>query len=183
MLFRYGNGMIPAATAPPAPAGQPDAQPRTADTPSQASTDIYLLAAHPSWRESRVNCQMLDLARAAPRVEVRDLYASYPDFVIDVAAEQAALSRATLVVLLHPIQWYAMPPLVLHGAHSSGQPAIDQHTDTFAQRLASYPDWPELDDLESCPACVVPLHDRHDRRDRPAPSKAWPGYAAKAPHS
>ena len=50
---------------------------------------------------------------AAPgRLEVRDLYALYPDYLIDVAAEQAALAAARLVVWQHPIHWYGMPPLM-----------------------------------------------------------------------
>ncbi|WP_454907702.1 glutathione-regulated potassium-efflux system oxidoreductase KefF [Variovorax gossypii] len=72
---------------------------------------IYVLAAHPHWRDSRVNRRMLAAARAVPDVEVNDLYGSYPDFSIDVEEEQARLAKASLVVLLHPIQWYSMPAL------------------------------------------------------------------------
>lgn len=74
-------------------------------------TDIYVIAAHPDWRESRVNRLLLNAAHSLGRVQVQDLYTSYPDYAIDVAAEQAALARAQLVVLLHPIQWYSMPAL------------------------------------------------------------------------
>ena len=56
--------------------------------------DIYVLAAHPDWRESRVNRALRDAAHSLSRVQVRDLYTSYPDYAIDVAAEQAALARA-----------------------------------------------------------------------------------------
>lgn len=72
---------------------------------------IYLLAAHPNWRESRVNRELLSAARATPGVTVQDLYGRYPDYDIDVAAEQANAAAARLIVLLHPIQWYAMPAL------------------------------------------------------------------------
>jgi putative NADPH-quinone reductase len=52
-------------------------------------------------------------AVAAPgRIEVRDLYALYPDYLIDIAAEQTALAAAKLVVWQHPIHWYGMPPLL-----------------------------------------------------------------------
>jgi hypothetical protein len=40
-------------------------------------------------------------------VEIRSLYQLYPDFNIDIAAEQEALSRADLVVWQHPMQWYS----------------------------------------------------------------------------
>ncbi|MGH8845752.1 MAG: NAD(P)H-dependent oxidoreductase, partial [Polaromonas sp.] len=76
-----------------------------------ASPDIYVIAAHPTWRESRVNRPLMEAAQALPLVQVRDLYSSYPDYAIDVAREQAALAQARLVVLLHPIQWYSMPAL------------------------------------------------------------------------
>jgi len=76
-------------------------------------SDILLLAAHPDLAQSRVNQRLLHAARqAAPRVAVRDLYALYPDYAVNVAAEQAALAEARLVVWLHPIHWYNMPPLM-----------------------------------------------------------------------
>ena len=80
-------------------------------TDPSTGTDIYVIAAHPDWRDSRVNRPLMDAATSLSRVEVRDLYSSYPDYAIDVAAEQAALAKAKLVVLLHPIQWYSMPAL------------------------------------------------------------------------
>jgi glutathione-regulated potassium-efflux system ancillary protein KefF len=43
---------------------------------------------------------------------VRDLYALYPDYLIDIAVEQAALKAAKLVVWQQPIRWYSMPPLL-----------------------------------------------------------------------
>ncbi len=83
---------------------------------------VLVLAAHPDLRLSRVNRRLLaaaqELVAAAPAqpggtsVELRDLYALYPDYLIDVPAEQAAAARADLIVWQHPIQWYAMPPLM-----------------------------------------------------------------------
>ena len=76
--------------------------------------DVVVIAAHPHLERSRVNRALLNAARKldAARVEVRDLYALYPDYWIDVAAEQAALAAARLVVWQHPIHWYGMPPLM-----------------------------------------------------------------------
>ena len=79
--------------------------------PTRPDPDIYVLAAHPDWHESRVNRPLMDAAQSLNRVQVQDLYSSYPDYAIDVATEQAALAKAQLVVLLHPIQWYSMPAL------------------------------------------------------------------------
>ncbi len=76
--------------------------------------EIVVLVAHPQQEHSRVNHALMHAAaRAAPdRVEVRDLYALYPDYLVDVAAEQAQLADARLVVWQHPIHWYGMPPLM-----------------------------------------------------------------------
>ena len=77
----------------------------------EPSPPVLVLAAHPDWRESRVNRRLFEAAQAAPTAAVRDLYSLYPDFDVDVAAEQEAAQAARLIVLLHPIQWYSMPPL------------------------------------------------------------------------
>jgi len=76
--------------------------------------DVLVLAAHPHLEHSRVNRVLAQAASALkPRdVEVRDLYALYPDYLIDIEAEQAALARARLVVWQHPIHWYSMPALM-----------------------------------------------------------------------
>jgi glutathione-regulated potassium-efflux system ancillary protein KefF len=73
---------------------------------------VYVLAAHPNWRESRVNRLLLEQAQGLPDVRVQDLYQSYPDYDIDDPREQEAAQAADLIVLLHPIQWYSMPPLM-----------------------------------------------------------------------
>jgi len=76
--------------------------------------DVLVLVAHPDIARSRVNRALAAQARLLPSdaVEVRDLYALYPDFVIDIEAEQAALARARAVVWVHPVQWYSMPALM-----------------------------------------------------------------------
>ena len=87
---------------------------RTTPSPPIGQSDsggIYLLAAHPNWRESRVNRRLLHSAGTVATVLANDLYTSYPDYCIDVSAEQAKLAAAQLVVLMHPIQWYSMPAL------------------------------------------------------------------------
>ena len=202
--------------------------------PSLPVARIVVLCAHPQLEHSRIT-QVLARAAASAGladVELRDLYALYPDYLIDVAAEQAALADAALLVWLHPVHWYGMtpmlklwadevlafgwaygpggtalrgkdlwlavstggsaeayrpdglnryffdaflppyeqtaqlvglrflPPLVLHGAHRASEAEIETHVQTFAARLASYPDWPEIEDLPACEAPEVPAGDR-----------------------
>ncbi len=81
-------------------------------TPQASRSPVYVLAAHPNLRESRVNRRLQDVARALPGVDFNDLYTSSPDYDIDVPAEQARAQAAQLIVLLHPIQWYSMPALM-----------------------------------------------------------------------
>jgi glutathione-regulated potassium-efflux system ancillary protein KefF len=72
---------------------------------------ILVILAHPQLEHSRANRALADAARAAG-IEVRDLYARYPDYLVDVAAERSALAGVDLLVWLHPIHWYGMPPLM-----------------------------------------------------------------------
>jgi glutathione-regulated potassium-efflux system ancillary protein KefF len=75
---------------------------------------ILIIHAHPYPQRSRAGHALLAAVRDLPGVEVRSLYDRYPDFDIDVAAEQAALARAELVVWLHPVYWYSVPAMLKH---------------------------------------------------------------------
>ena len=75
---------------------------------------ILVIHAHPYPRTSRAGAALLAAIRDLPSLEVRSLYDLYPDFDIDVAAEQAALERADVVVLMHPLYWYAVPAILKH---------------------------------------------------------------------
>jgi glutathione-regulated potassium-efflux system ancillary protein KefF len=83
------------------------------DSVNESPPDVIVLVAHPALEQSRVNLRLMQAAQqAGPRVEVRDLYALYPDFLIDVAAERERAAKASLIVWQHPIHWYSMPPLM-----------------------------------------------------------------------
>ena len=96
----------------------PIVPPPASALPVAAGAEILVLVAHPELEQSRANRRLLSEARklqsASPagRIEVRDLYALYPDYLIDIPAEQAALSAARLIVWQQPIHWYGMPPLL-----------------------------------------------------------------------
>jgi glutathione-regulated potassium-efflux system ancillary protein KefF len=75
---------------------------------------LLLLFAHPYPDRSRANQALLEAVRDLPEVERRSLYDLYPDFDIDVPSEQAALTRAKVVVWQHPTYWYAPPALLKH---------------------------------------------------------------------
>ena len=75
---------------------------------------ICVIYAHPYPSHSQANRALLRAVRSVAGVEVRSLYDLYPDFDIDVAAEQAALTRARLIVWMHPVYWYSVPGLLKH---------------------------------------------------------------------
>jgi glutathione-regulated potassium-efflux system ancillary protein KefF len=72
---------------------------------------ILLIYAHPHPARARANRALIDAAAAVPSLVVRRLYDLYPDFDIDVAAEQAVIAAADVLVLQHPLYWYSVPAL------------------------------------------------------------------------
>jgi len=75
---------------------------------------ICVIHAHPYPHRSRTNRALADALAALPGVDLRTLYELYPDFDIDVTAEQQALDRARLIVWMHPVFWYSVPALMKH---------------------------------------------------------------------
>lgn len=75
---------------------------------------ILIIHAHPYPSRSRATHALLQAALTLPEVTVHSLYERYPDFDIDIAAEQAALAEAHLTVWLHPFYWYSAPGLMKH---------------------------------------------------------------------
>lgn len=79
-------------------------------------TTTAVLLFHPHLDASRVNARLAQAARSAGTperpLEVRDMYGLYPDFRIDVAAEQAVLEACDRIVLQFPMYWYSSPALL-----------------------------------------------------------------------
>ncbi len=66
---------------------------------------------HPYSHFSRVNIRLLDSISRIPRLQIHSLYDEYPDFFIDVEAEQRLLRQYELIVFQHPFYWYSAPAL------------------------------------------------------------------------
>ena len=73
---------------------------------------ILVLFAHPKISDSIVQAQMLQAISGLEGVTIHDLYAAYPDFLIDVDHEQALLLAHDLVVFQHPFYWYSAPAII-----------------------------------------------------------------------
>ena len=71
-----------------------------------------IISGHPDLNLSNANKAVLARVEGLPGVTVRRLDALYPDFGIDVPAEQAALLEADTVVLQFPFHWYSVPALL-----------------------------------------------------------------------
>lgn len=73
---------------------------------------VLVIFAHPAIHKSRVNRLMIEHLRDLEQVRIQDLYSLYPDFYIDVEAEQKLLGSAELVIFHHPMFWYSCPSLL-----------------------------------------------------------------------
>ena len=73
-------------------------------------TSIFIF--HPNLKEgSKVNKALADAAEAAG-LEVRDMYALYPDFQVNTKEEQALLEGTDRIILQFPMYWYSTPALL-----------------------------------------------------------------------
>lgn len=74
---------------------------------------ILVISGHPDYKRSLANRAILDeFHRLVPEAEIVRLDALYPDFKIDVEAEQRRLVEADTVVFEFPIYWYSAPSLM-----------------------------------------------------------------------
>ncbi len=76
-------------------------------------SNILVISGHPNLEQSSTNTVILEqLHSELGNVEIRRLDSLYPDYQIDVAAEQQALIAADAVVLQFPFYWYSTPALL-----------------------------------------------------------------------
>lgn len=72
-----------------------------------------IILAHPNIEQSVVNKTWIaSLPAGSADVHVHDLYKIYPDWKIDVAAEQKLMESHDRIILQFPIFWFNMPPLL-----------------------------------------------------------------------
>lgn len=71
-----------------------------------------VIFSHSYQNMSVANKAVMEELAKLPDTEIRNLEKLYPTGQIDVAAEQAALEAADLIVIEHPIFWYATPSLL-----------------------------------------------------------------------
>jgi glutathione-regulated potassium-efflux system ancillary protein KefF len=121
---------------------------RTAETAHR--TVITVVYAHPHPIRSRGGRALVDAVRDLPGLTVRSLYDLYPDFSIDVEAEQRALAASRLIVWQHPFYWYSVPALLklwfervlAHGwAYGEGGTALRGKDCLWVATTGGPPEW------------------------------------------
>ncbi len=73
---------------------------------------IVILIFHPMLHKSRVNRVLIKAANELEGVNCRYMYDLYPDFQIDIQAEQEVLLQHDIIIWQHPFYWYSSPALL-----------------------------------------------------------------------
>ncbi|MBQ1543826.1 NAD(P)H-dependent oxidoreductase [Caulobacter sp. CCUG 60055] len=81
-------------------------------THAPSNRNLLLVLAHPALERSRANRALLKAAKVCAGVTFDDLYELYPDFMVDVDAEQKKLVDHDVIALQFPLYWYSVPSLL-----------------------------------------------------------------------
>lgn len=76
-------------------------------------SNVLVISGHPALKNSWANIEILNcLEKSIPGINIRRLDSLYPNYQFDIAAEQAAMRAADILVLQFPFYWYGMPALM-----------------------------------------------------------------------
>ena len=73
---------------------------------------ILIVFGHPAFRRSKINAALRRAVENLEGITFHDLYASYPDFLIDVPHEQRLCENHDVIVFQHPFYWYSTPAII-----------------------------------------------------------------------
>lgn len=73
---------------------------------------ILILFAHPAIQKSKIHKRFTDSIKNQHGITVNNLYENYPDFYIDIVAEQQLLIEHDIIVWQHPFYWYSSPAIL-----------------------------------------------------------------------
>jgi len=72
-----------------------------------------IILAHPNFQNSLANKTIVEELKSSNlNLEIRDISNLYPDYKIDVQAEQDALLRHQTIIFQYPVYWYNMPAIL-----------------------------------------------------------------------
>ena len=72
---------------------------------------ILILFGHPVFKRSKINAALRAAVEDLEGITFHDLYATYPDFLIDVPHEQQLCENHDILVFQHPLYWYSTPAI------------------------------------------------------------------------
>jgi len=73
---------------------------------------VLINFAHPARSRSRINRALRAAVEGLESVTINDLYAAYPDFLIDVKREQYLCENHDVIIFQHPFYWYSTPAIM-----------------------------------------------------------------------
>ena len=73
---------------------------------------VLINFAHPAKARSLINRALRAAVEGLEAVSVNDLYAAYPDFLIDVKKEQRLCQAHDVIIFQHPFYWYSTPAIM-----------------------------------------------------------------------
>ena len=73
---------------------------------------VLINFAHPARSRSKINSALRGAVEDLDDVTINDLYAAYPDFLIDVKREQNLCETHDVIVFQHPFYWYSTPAIM-----------------------------------------------------------------------
>ncbi len=73
---------------------------------------ILINFAHPARTRSRINALLRNAVEDLENVTINDLYANYPDFLIDVKREQNLCEDHDVIIFQHPFYWFSTPAII-----------------------------------------------------------------------
>ena len=74
--------------------------------------NVLMILAHPNIEQSIANKHISNIISTQHHAEVRHLNELYPDYKIDVKAEQEALKKADIIIIQYPLFWYSVPAIL-----------------------------------------------------------------------
>ena len=73
---------------------------------------VLINFAHPAKARSKMNRALIRAIEDLEHLTVNDLYAQYPDFLIDVRREQHLCETHDILIFQHPFYWYSTPAIM-----------------------------------------------------------------------
>ncbi|MBD2461222.1 NAD(P)H-dependent oxidoreductase [Oscillatoria sp. FACHB-1407] len=73
---------------------------------------VLILFAHPALEKSRINRRLIRAVSKLESITIHDLYEHYPNFHINVKAEQDLLLAHDIIIFQHPFYWYSSPAIL-----------------------------------------------------------------------